>query len=115
MATNRQTTEAVSRLWDEHRNAEFPAGLAGEELAGADLVMLDADVAGCVVTWIGNAGRLDPTRSKVLGRCVSDLDRVLHLINDAQRKRYFERLRETRCAGRWMTFANRGPSPQSCA
>ncbi|MCX5563493.1 hypothetical protein [Streptomyces sp. NBC_00038] len=48
----------VSRLWQEHLDAEFPAGLRGAELAGIDMVLLDADIAGCVTTWRGNGGFL---------------------------------------------------------
>ncbi|MGY5134287.1 hypothetical protein ACWGJW_18050 [Streptomyces nigrescens] len=38
--------EVVARLWQEHLDAKFPAGLRSAELDGSDLVMLDADIAG---------------------------------------------------------------------
>ncbi|SCF93947.1 hypothetical protein GA0115280_120052 [Streptomyces sp. Cmuel-A718b] len=41
---------AVSHLWREHQQAPFPAGLRGAERADIDLVLLDADIAGCVST-----------------------------------------------------------------
>jgi hypothetical protein len=37
----------LSRLWDEHRSAPFPLSDRGRDLGGVDLVMLDANIAGC--------------------------------------------------------------------
>ncbi|MFF7887757.1 hypothetical protein ACH40F_40765 [Streptomyces sp. NPDC020794] len=62
--------------------ADFPARLRGEELAGVDMVMLDADIAGCVVTWQGNQGSLDEDRHQILLSCVRDLDKVLPLLTE---------------------------------
>ncbi|MER7149956.1 hypothetical protein [Streptomyces lydicus] len=84
----------ASRLWEEHLRAVFPAGLRGVELAGIDMVLLDASVAGCVSTWLNNAGSLDPARSRILQAGIEDLDRVLLEITEAQELRYFQRLRQ---------------------
>ena len=46
--------EVASQLWAEHLTAPFPARPPGEQIVGVDLVMLDADVAGRVQTWMGN-------------------------------------------------------------
>ncbi|ANB07123.1 hypothetical protein SAM40697_3165 [Streptomyces ambofaciens] len=81
-------------LWQEHRDAEFPAGLRGVEFEGIDLVLLDADTAGCVDTWIGNGGALDPRRRRVLETCVEDLDRALPQIRDPSGHRYYQRLHQ---------------------
>ena len=43
------------QLWDEHCRAPFPDRLRGMEIAGVDMVLLDADIAGCVTTWLGGA------------------------------------------------------------
>ncbi|MEV6840361.1 hypothetical protein AB0N17_38685 [Streptomyces sp. NPDC051133] len=84
----------ASRLWEEHLRAVFPAGLRGVELADVDMVLLDASVAGCVSTWLNNAGTLDPARSCILQDSIKDLDRVLLEITEAQELGYFQRLRE---------------------
>jgi hypothetical protein len=60
-------------------------------VAGIDLVLLDADVAGCVVSWLGNSGRLDPASAKIVAACLSD--RVLPLLTDEQEVVYSRRLR----------------------
>ncbi|GGR81164.1 hypothetical protein GCM10010252_19610 [Streptomyces aureoverticillatus] len=83
----------VDRLWQEHLDAAFPAGLRGAELAGHDMVMLDADVAGCVSTWRDNGGSLDAWRHQVLHGRIAALEKVLPLLTDAQELRYFRRLR----------------------
>lgn len=49
----------VTRLFRELRNERWPAHLNAAERAGIDLVMLDADIAGCVTTWLSNGGSLD--------------------------------------------------------
>lgn len=83
----------VSRLWAAHVRAEFPPRLRGEELAGVDMVMLDADIAGCVVTWRACHGSLDEGRRQLMGRLLQDLDRVLPLLSDEQECAYYRRLR----------------------
>ncbi|WP_392972479.1 hypothetical protein [Streptomyces sp. LN245] len=49
----------MNRLWQEHLDAAFPAGLRGAEPAGIDVVLLDATAAGCVSTWLSDGGALD--------------------------------------------------------
>ncbi|MFJ5528748.1 hypothetical protein [Streptomyces sp. NPDC093261] len=55
--------------------------------------MLDADTAGCVLTWLNNGGTLDPERSRILQSCVEDLDRVIPEITDPAGIQYYQRLR----------------------
>lgn len=85
---------SFAHLWDEHRRAPFPARLRGEEVAGVDMVMVDADLAGCVDTWLGGSGPLDPGRLSVLRDLVQDLDGVLPLLQDEHERRYYERVRD---------------------
>jgi hypothetical protein len=84
----------VSRLWKEHWDAAFPARLRGEELAGVDMVMVDADIAGCVDSWLSSSGPLDPERLSLLRYLRRDLDRVLALLDDDGERQYYERLRD---------------------
>ncbi len=67
--------------------------MRGSALAGVDLVLLDADIAGCVTTWLSSSGRLDAGHLAVMRNGVSDLVRVLPLLTDEQEGRYVERLR----------------------
>ncbi|SFY49607.1 hypothetical protein [Streptomyces sp. F-1] len=83
----------VSRLWEEHRRAAFPADVRGAEPAGVDLVLLDATVAGCVSGWLDGGGSLDAERGRILRDAVTDLDRVLPEIPGADGPRYFRHLR----------------------
>jgi hypothetical protein len=83
---------AVAVLWRDHVDAAVPAGLRGAEPEG-DLVLLDADLAGCVSVWRGNGGRLDAERHRIVLACAADLDRVLPGITDPEERRYLLRLR----------------------
>ena len=83
----------MSRLWAAHMRAEFPSRLRGEEIAGVDMVMLDADIAGCVGTWWAGHGSMDEGRRQLVGRLLKDLDRVLPLLSDEQELAYYRRLR----------------------
>ncbi|MFI9749983.1 hypothetical protein [Streptomyces collinus] len=85
---------AVAHLWQEHLHAAFPAGLRGAELAGIDMVLLDADIAGCVSTWQNNGGVLDAERHRILRDCIADLDQILPLLNEADDLCYCHRLRQ---------------------
>jgi hypothetical protein len=42
----------IEQLWREHKLEAFPQGYRGKDVNGVDLVMLDADVAGCVDTFL---------------------------------------------------------------
>lgn len=84
----------VARLWQEHLDADFPAGLRGAEVSGNDMVMLDAGIAGCVSAWRSNNGSLDARRHQALRRYIIELDKVLPLLTDAHELRYYQRLHQ---------------------
>ncbi|MDU0301970.1 hypothetical protein [Streptomyces sp. PAL114] len=79
-------------LWQEHRDAEFPANLRGVEVEDIDMVLLDADTAGFASSWINNGGTLDSQRRRVLQARVADLERVIPQISDPSGQRYYQRL-----------------------
>ena len=85
---------AVNRLWQEHLDAAFPAGLRGAEPAGIDVVLLDATAAGCVSTWLSSGAALDGERHRILRDCVADLYLFPQLLNDAEEVGYIRRLRQ---------------------
>ncbi|MEU6353218.1 hypothetical protein ABZ896_28480 [Streptomyces sp. NPDC047072] len=85
----------LSRLWEEHLHAPFPAGFRGVDVAGVDLVLLDSDTAGLVQCELG--GGLGDDAVATLWFCVTRLDEVLPLIDDPCCAGYYERLR--RAAG----------------
>ncbi|QLH20696.1 hypothetical protein [Streptomyces sp. Rer75] len=83
----------VGELWEEQVAAQCPAALRGVELAGIDLVMLDADIAGCVSTWQNRGGSLDADRQRILRGCLSDLDRVALLLVQPDEIQSYQRRR----------------------
>jgi len=84
--------DQLMQLWMEHREAEFPGGFRGRDIADEDLVLLDADVAGCV-SW-AVAGPLDDQRLRTLRRGIERLAVVLPLIDDRYAVEYLTRLRD---------------------
>ena len=42
----------IAELWKEHLAAPFPKGLQAKDVKGIDLVSLDADIAGCVDSFV---------------------------------------------------------------
>jgi hypothetical protein len=81
----------VQRLWEEHQATAFPERLGGREIAGVDMVLLDADVAGYVTAWLGT-GSLDDERRAMLVESLNDLDRVLPRLEFPAEREYYERL-----------------------
>ncbi|MCG3754302.1 hypothetical protein [Amycolatopsis sp. Poz14] len=59
----------VTKLFEAHIKTPFPAGF--------DLAMLDADLAGCVSTWLVQQGHLDDRRWNILAECEQDLIRAI--------------------------------------
>ncbi|SFE29137.1 hypothetical protein SAMN05216251_102394 [Actinacidiphila alni] len=86
--------EDVARLWREHVRAPFPGGLRGAERAGADLVLVDAQVAGVVTAWLRNKGALDARRRDVALDCAARLERIMPTLGDGDDPRYWSRLGE---------------------
>jgi hypothetical protein len=80
-------------MWQAHRDRWFPPLLRGAEVGDIDVVLLDADTAGCVSTWLGNGGRLPPETSRILAACVEDLDTLLGVFTDGEERYYLQQLR----------------------
>jgi hypothetical protein len=80
-------------LWEEHVRAPFPSHLRGRDIDGEDVVVLDADIAGCVSSAL--SGHLGERCHRSLVRCLVAVEKVLPLIDDDDRAfEYYERLRE---------------------
>lgn len=84
--------DPLARLWDEHMRAAFPAHLRGRAVEGVEMVLLDADVAGCVSSSLSSV--LDESRYGVVLQCIAALEKVLPSIGDEYGSRYYERLRQ---------------------
>ncbi|MER6485872.1 hypothetical protein ABT264_20265 [Streptomyces virginiae] len=82
----------LSRMWEQHMRAPFPPHMRGREIHGEDMVLLDADIAGCVVSTL--SGPLDEKRRKVLLLCLAAVEKVLPSIDDEDSaSEYYEHLR----------------------
>jgi hypothetical protein len=81
---------AVAQLWKAHRDAAFPARLRSTDVAGIEMVLLDADVAGCVSAWLDN-GDMDDRRRECLVNRERDLARVVPELSGYEAS-YYQRL-----------------------
>ncbi len=84
----------IEELYKEHINRKFPAGYGGEEILGIDLVMLDADTAGCIDTYLRqkkNNNKLDTWRTAILGICYRNLSLIVRELS-GEAKEYFTAL-----------------------
>ena len=66
----------IRELWQEYFNAPFPNWLRGKDINGIDFVMLDADIAGCVKTFI-ERDTLNLSQVAMLGLCYRRVSYVL--------------------------------------
>jgi hypothetical protein len=83
-------TERINDLWSGHLAESFPETLVGKDINGIDLVMLDSDIAGCVLTFI-EGGNLNLFQTATLGLCFQSASFVMSVLNREGRK-YFGRL-----------------------
>jgi hypothetical protein len=79
---------AIEALWKDYSSAAFPKGLAGQEIAGICVTSLDTFAAGCISTFLSKKGKLDLSRTAVLGLCYRDLSLVVAGL-DGERREYF--------------------------
>ncbi len=85
--------DLLSRLWEEHMRAPFPPHMRGREIEGEDMVLLDADIAGCVLSSL--SGPLDERRHKILLARLAAVEKVLPSIDDeGGATEYYEHVRE---------------------
>lgn len=69
----------------------FPKGLAGEEIAGIDLVLLDSDCAGLIDKFLGRKGtrgKLDQKDYQLLKELKIELNIVIPLLTNSSKKRF---------------------------
>lgn len=78
-------------LWEKHRYAPFPGRFRGVNIAGVELVLLDSGVASLVMGEL--SGGLNDDEVAILWACITDLDKILPLIDDEYCRDYYARLR----------------------
>ena len=78
----------IESLWQAHRAADWPKGLASHE---GELMTLDTVIGGCVIYFL-EENRLDPQRAGMLEGCLADLNGLMADLSD-DAAAYFERLR----------------------
>lgn len=67
--------DAVRALAAAHRARPFP-DCRGEDIEGVELVLVDADLYGCVSHFLGEEWRTDEFQTGVLRAVTADLDRI---------------------------------------
>jgi hypothetical protein len=86
-----QRIAAVAQLWSAHREMPFPGRLRSVDVAGVEMVTLDADVAGCVSVWLSNGGGIDRRRWDILAARTRQLELVVLQLTE-QEATYCRRL-----------------------
>jgi hypothetical protein len=81
----------IKEKYQEFRIEPFPEGIAGEEIHGIDLVMLDADTAGLIEKFIGYNYKLTRTDFDLLKRLSVELKTVTKEL-EGQSRTYFSTL-----------------------
>jgi hypothetical protein len=88
---HKDPTSAIEVLWREHCSARFPDGLAGQEIAGICVALLDTLAAGCIQSFLDSGRKLDDEKLAVLDSCGRDLAAVVPSLTGEARA-YFIRL-----------------------
>lgn len=85
-------TEEINKLWQVHLRTKFPDSFHEKDSNEMDFVMLDADIAGCVLNFVDD-GNLNLYQTAILGLCYQQVNFILPNLNKEEAK-YFERLNE---------------------
>lgn len=81
----------IEKLWSQFRKLPFPRDVAGEEIDGIDLVSIETFLAGCISTFLGSAKTLDLERTRILKKCMEDLEQILPKLS-TENQNYFTQL-----------------------
>ncbi len=87
---NESEESLIDELWQEHLAAPFPKGFRAKDVNGIDFVMLDANIAGCVDTFL-ERGTLNLYQAAMLGLSYRDASYVIPILNE-EGAAYFWRL-----------------------
>jgi hypothetical protein len=87
---NESDESLIEELWEEHLATPFPEDFAGKDVNGIDFVMLDADIAGCVQTFV-ERGNLNLYQTAILGLSYQNASYVIPILNE-EGAAYFWRL-----------------------
>ena len=88
--TLEELSREITDLWEEHRSVPFPDDYGGKDVNGIDFALLDADIAGCVTSFI-NSGNLNIYQTAILGLSYRHTDFILPILNE-EGTEYFWRL-----------------------
>lgn len=88
--TDEERLELIRELWEEHNAASFPKGLRGLSMENRDFVMLDADMAGCISTFLSRK-TLDTWRLSLLALDFYHVHNISSALHD-EAVSYFWRL-----------------------
>lgn len=88
-----QIHDQIIKIYDEHKIIPYPSERETRN-DDIDLVMLDANISGCVSTFLNNRYSLDPWRMSSLGLSYGTLMKILPLIESQTGQVYFQRLGE---------------------
>lgn len=76
----------MARLYEQHGKLPYPNGLRGVEIAGVELILVDAYVAGCASSWLEND--LSEHAMWLAPFCLDELRKVVPLFADPQSEWY---------------------------
>lgn len=82
--------DEIVRDWAAHRGSAFPPKTAGKVIDGIDLVLFDAELAGCIDAFVEHYC-LKPGTRKILESSREDLRNIAPQLDPLART-YFERL-----------------------
>jgi len=86
------TDADIRSAFEAHKATFMPRSCEGKEIDGVDLILLDADAAGCVSDFLASGMQLEEDRWEILLACAGQLRTVVPHLQGEERA-YFERLR----------------------
>ncbi|MFC3898639.1 hypothetical protein ACFOWZ_44845 [Lentzea rhizosphaerae] len=78
----------VARLYEQHRKLRYPNGQRGVEVAGVELILVDAYAAGCASSWLENDHELDEHVLWLAPFCLDELRKVVPVFADPRSEHY---------------------------
>jgi len=83
--------DQIQKLWEQHEEAQFPAGHRNRTVEGVNLTLIDTEISGFILTFLATGGALGARQTIALNKGIASLKKIIPQLDSAAQP-YFQHL-----------------------